>query len=354
MPGVDALLINFNGGERVLRAVAALLAQSHRLETLLVVDNASDDGTPERLAALDPRVEVWRLERNLGVARARNLGLARLASPLVLVLDHDIYLAPDALALLHAALTQSGATVVCPRIRLLPERDVVQADGAEIHFLCALRMRHAFTALDLLPTEPGEVGGAIGACQLMDRRAVLEAGAFEELMFFYQEDLEFSLRLRARGLRFWCEPRAEVLHERAEGTPGLSFRGVGEYPRRRAYLTMRHRLFALLVHYRLSSLVLLAPVLASAEFVSAAIALRKGWLGEWARAWLWILRQSITILRGRRRAARARRVGDRALFVGGAFPVAQAYLSGSTEERLYTLVFRCFGVYWRGVRRLIR
>jgi hypothetical protein len=34
--------------------------------------------------------------------------------------------------------------------------------------------------------------------------------------------------------------------------------------------------------------------------------------------------------------------------------VAQAYLSGSTEERLYTLVFRCFGVYWRGVRRLIR
>jgi len=346
MSAVSALVINYNGGPRVLRAVEALLAQTHPIDAILVVDNASSDGTPEQLAALSPRVEVWRLESNVGLARARNLGLERLATPLVLVLDHDIYLAPDALARLHATLIEQAAAVVCPRIRLVPEESIVQADGAEVHFLCALRLRHAFTSADQVEVKPAEVGGAIGACQLLDRSAALEAGGFEELMFFYQEDLEFSLRMRARGLRFWCEPRAEVLHERALGTPGLSYRGTGTYPRRRAYLTMRHRLFTLFVHYQGRTLLILAPALLLAEAASAAMSIRKGWFGEWLRAWGWILASLPMLLRRRRHAARGRRVGDGALLCSGPFPLAQGYLDDGGKA-FYRLFVRCCDLWWR-------
>lgn len=350
---VAALVVNFNGGRRFAQTIDALVRQSPAFAEIIAVDNASTDGSPDKVLDRHPAVRMIRLRENIGLARARNLALASTEAPLVMVLDHDIYLEEDCLARMLACLHATGATVVCPRIRLVPEQHVVQADGAEIHFLCALRLRHAFMPRADLPVRRTEVGGAIGACQLMRREAVVDAGGFDEVMFFYQEDLEFSLRLRARGLTIWCEPSAEVLHERAGGTPGLSFRGTGSYPPRRAYLTMRHRLFAMLVHYRLRTLLVLAPALFLAELAALAAAIGKGWPLQWLRAWGWIL-HSLPLLLARRRVARvARRVPDRALLVGGEPPLAQAYLTSGPERHLFTAFTAMMRGYWRVVRTLI-
>jgi GT2 family glycosyltransferase len=172
---------------------------------------------------------------------------------------------------------------------------------------------------------PVEVGACIGACMLVDRDAVLDAGGFDERYVFYFEDLEFSLRMRALGHSILCVPEAIVHHDRGRGTPGLSYRGQGTYPHRRAYLTMRHRLLTMITHYRLRTLLILSPALALYEVATLALALKNGWIRPWMEAWLWQARNFADIRRQRRIMQARRQVPDRVLLSGGALPLAQVW-----------------------------
>jgi GT2 family glycosyltransferase len=344
---VSAVVVNHNGGDRVLRALRELFEQSYPLAQVVVVDNASTDDSAARIRGTFAGARVVDMGGNLGLSAARNAGLRCVDSPLVLLLDHDIYVQRETVALMVEAYRAERPAVVCPRIRLVPELDVVQADGAAIYFLGTMRLRHGYRPVAALHQQRAFVDGCIGACYLVDRQAVLAAGAFDPMFFFYFEDLEFALRIRAMGHRFLCEPRAEVFHERASGTPGLSFRGAGRYPTRRAYLVMRNRLLMVLIHYRLRTLVVLLPVLLLYEIAALALALRRGWALLWIRAWLSQLRHIGAIAERRRRMRQLRRVDDKELLTGGELPVTPGLPSSSLEHRLIALLTQVLDGYWR-------
>jgi hypothetical protein len=350
---VAVVIVNFNGGQRVLRVVEALMRQSYPLAEVVVVDNSSIDGSPDRIRQRFPQVRVLVQEENKGLSAARNIGLRAVQTPLVLLLDHDVYVEPCAIHEMVQAYVAEAPAVVCPRIRFFPERDIVQAEGAAVHFLGMMILRNDHLNIKDLPRVRTIVGGCIGACMLIERNRILAVDGFDDLFFFYFEDLEFSLRLRARGMSFICEPRAEVLHERGEGTPGLSFRGVGQYPKRRAYLTMRNRLLILLIHYRWRTLLVLLPVLSLCEAATLAVAVRRGWLMEWAKAWTWQVRNLRTVL-GRRRAMQAARsIPDRQLLVGGPPPLATGFVSSAAEQRLISAFSAIVNGYWSLARKWI-
>jgi GT2 family glycosyltransferase len=350
---VTAVVVNHNGGERTLRAVSALEAQTLRPREILLVDDASDDGSMELVAKRFPDVELVRLSENRGPAAARNAGLSRAGTPLVLFVDHDLYLEPDALEKLVHAWRETDATVVCPRIRLLPEREIVQADGAEPHFIGTLALRNGFTRQGDAPSRATEVRGAPSGCLLVVRERVLAAGGFDELYFFYFEDLEFSLRLRALGHRFVVEPGAVVYHERGAGTPGLAFRGEGVYPAKRLYLTLRNRLLTMLVYYRLRTLFLLAPILVLYEAASLALLVQRGGTREWLRAWQWQLTHRHEILERRRRIQRERLLPDRDLLSGGTLPMAPGLLRSRFSRGAIAVLSRVLESYWLGVKRWV-
>jgi GT2 family glycosyltransferase len=336
--------------ERLVRTLEALACQTQPPAETIVVHSGSCESA-DRVLASFPHVRVHRLPSNRGPSVARNTGLRQAATELVLLLDHDIYLAPDCLEQLALARGRWDATAACPRIRLHPARDIVQADGAEPHFIGALTLRHGFRRADqLAPADPAPVGGALSACLLVARDRVLAAGGFDELIFFYFEDLEFSLRLRALGHEFVAAPDAEAFHDRRAGTPGLGYRGTGRYPPQRFELTLRHRLLVLLVHYRLRTLVVLAPALAAYEAAGFLLALRRGLIAEWLRAWGWPLRHRSAIRERRRRMQRARVQRDRDLLSGGPLPLAPGVVEGPAAGAARFLSALLDG-YWRVARR---
>jgi GT2 family glycosyltransferase len=350
---VGAVVVNFNGGERVLRALDALHRQQFRLADIIVVDNASDDGSPARIRAAFPQARLIELASNTGLSNARNVGLRALDTTLAFIVDHDIYAAESCVANMVRAYDAERPAVICPRIRLVPQREIVQVEGASPHFLGTLILRHGYRPVAGTPPVAQYVDGSPGGCMLVERQLILDAGGFDELFFFYLEDLEFSLRLRGMGLRFWCEPVAEVFHEPASGTPGLSFRGHGRYPERRAYFTMRNRLLALLIHYRIRTLLVLLPVLALYELATLAAALTRGWPAQWLRAWLWQFGNARAILRRRRAVRRRRIVADKNILVGGTPPLAPGFLTSRLEERLLVWFSRIVNGYWVVARRWI-
>lgn len=352
-PSVCAVVINYNGGARTLSCLEALCRQSVVLQRIVVVDNGSEDGSPDRIRERFADVEVIELGENRGLPAARNVGLAAVDSDLVLLSDSDIYLEPDALEHLVSAREETGVAVVCPRIRLIPERNVVQADGAAAHFVGTMVLLYAYTDVDRVPTERRRVGGCIGACYLVDRRTIVEAGGFDETFFFYFEDLEFMLRLAARGEGFVCEPAAVAFHDRGEGTAGLSFRGTGQYPLRRAYLSMRHRWLTILIHYRLRTLLILSPALATYELAVAAFAVSRGWTLPWLKSWAWQIRNVPLILRRRRAAQASRARKDRDLLVGGPLPLAPGVIEAPMTRAGVAALSSVLNGYWRFARHLI-
>ena len=353
VPSVSAVVINYNGGERILKCIESMRRQTFPLSRIVVVDNGSEDGSPGQIRQRFPDVDVLELGENRGLPAARNVGLADSESELILLSDSDIYLEPDALEKLVSARDDAEVAVVCPRIRLIPERDVVQADGAAPHFVGTMVLLHAYTDVDRVPSHRRNVGGCIGACYLLDRRTVLEAGGFDETFFFYFEDLEFMLRLGSRGESFVCEPGAVVYHDRGTGTVGLSFRGTGQYPLRRAYLSMRHRLLTILIHYRLRTLLFLSPALAIYELAVVAFAVSRGWTVPWLKSWAWQFR-NLSLVLGRRRAAQASRVVmDRDLLVGGPLPLAPGVIQSPMARAGVTLLSRVLNGYWSVARHLI-
>jgi GT2 family glycosyltransferase len=141
--GVTAVVVSYNGGERTLRVLRALRNQTTPLAAVLVVDNGSTDGSLERIRTDFPGVELMQMADNRGLAAARNAGLRRATTDLVLLLDHDVYVDPHCVARMLDLYRERQPTVICPRVRLDPERNVIQTDGAEAHFIGTMTLGRA-------------------------------------------------------------------------------------------------------------------------------------------------------------------------------------------------------------------
>jgi GT2 family glycosyltransferase len=281
------------------------------------------------------------------------VGIRAARSDLVFLLDHDLYPAADCLRRLLAAREERSCPVLAPRILLFPEKDVVQADGGDAHFLGTLALRNGHVPVGRAEARAGVLGASLWGCVLAERASVLGAGGFDEEYFFHFEDLEMSLRLRESGAEIRCEPSAVACHDRGAGSPGLAFRGAGEYPSRRAYLIMRNRLLTIFAHYRARTLLLLGPALFLYECASFAGACRKGFPGAWVRAWGWLLAHGGEVRARRRRMRQRRTVPDRLILSGGPIPLAPGFLRSRWEIAAAGVLSAVLNGYWRLARRWI-
>jgi GT2 family glycosyltransferase len=169
---------------------------------IVVVDNASTDGTAAALAARFPRVRVVRLERNLGAA-ARNEAARRIEAPYVAFADDDCWWAAGALGRAADVLDAH------PRLGALTARVVVEPDGREDATSAAM-------AASPLPNRLGVPGTEIfgimaGAC-MMRRAAFLGAGGYEPRLFLGREEALLAIDLAAAGWAMAYVPSVVVHH----------------------------------------------------------------------------------------------------------------------------------------------
>jgi len=205
--------------ERCLETVA------DRGDEIVVVDNASDDGSPELVRRRFPAVRVVELDHNLGYGPANNVGFKATASEHILVLN------PDAWPLGFAIERLLEAADAFPRAALVGAR-LVRPDGSqeasargfptvwrlatEYLFLRWLApwttSLNAFYGAGADSRAPGEVEWVVGAALLVRREAVDEVGGFDPSFFMYDEEVDLAYRLRTRGWTVVYQPLATFVH----------------------------------------------------------------------------------------------------------------------------------------------
>jgi GT2 family glycosyltransferase len=217
-PGsITVVVVTWNAADLVAACLESLARQTvpHRV---VVVDNASADGTVDLLARRFPEAHVVRNSRNLGFAGGVEAGLAVVGTPFVALLNNDAVAEPDWLARLAAALeSHPEAAAVTSRL-LLSDVEPPTLNNAGVLLLDdgygADRGLRA--PADEFP-EPDEVFGFSGGAALLRMDALRGVGGFPAPFFLYYEDTDTSWRLRRAGWTIRYEPTA-VVHHRHSAT----------------------------------------------------------------------------------------------------------------------------------------
>lgn len=207
---VIAVVLSWNGREDTLACLRSLEAEDVEV---IVVDNASEDGTADAVTG----AELILNERNLGYAGGMNVGIRRAlerGADAVLLLNNDVEVEPGAVAALVRALDGAGA--VCPVIVFADDPDRVWYSGASFDPRRGYNGRHRTD----LPAGAVETDRACGAAVLVPRDALEQVGLFDESLFAYAEDTDWSLRARAAGFPLLVEPRSRVRHKVSASTGG--------------------------------------------------------------------------------------------------------------------------------------
>jgi GT2 family glycosyltransferase len=246
-PPLAVVVVNWNGRHVLGDCLGSLQESRYDPLHILVVDNASSDGSTEWLRAAYPAVEVLEAPVNLRWAGGNNLGLRRLQATghedaYVLLLNNDTIVPEGSLQrLVQALMEEPRAWAATPRICYAHDPARIWYDGGLVGRRSGW-VRHAGIRrfAGRRPVTPRFVDYGTGCALLLSPRALQQVGEFDEGFHFYAEDTDYSLRLRAAGGHILHVPRALVLHKVSSALGGGSPRKAYLKSRSHVRLLRRH------------------------------------------------------------------------------------------------------------------
>ena len=228
MPRLSIVIVTYNSAAHIAGCLDSLTRHPPGVDHgVVVVDNASSDGTVDTVRQRWPAVRAIAAGGNVGFAKANNIGIRATGGELVLLLNPDTVVPPGALDRLVAALdARPDAAIAGPRL--------VDASGrGELSFgwmmspFAELRQKLIGRAYerrvpivagyaDRLTRRARDVDWVSGACLLVRRADADAVGLMDERFFMYTEDVDFCASIRARGRGVLFTPAAEVRHLRGQ------------------------------------------------------------------------------------------------------------------------------------------
>jgi N-acetylglucosaminyl-diphospho-decaprenol L-rhamnosyltransferase len=221
--------VTYSPGDTLVDFVESLSAATVRTLDVVLADNGSTDGAPERAVAAHPHVRLLRTGGNIGYGAAANAGLADLREGWALIANPDVRFEPGSVdELLAAAARWPRAATLGPGIRtpegeLYPSARDLPALGTGIgHAVFGwVWPANPWTARYRREQEaPRErpAGWLSGSCLLVDLAAFHSVGGFDQGYFMYFEDVDLAERLGRRGFLNVYVPSAVVVHEGGHST----------------------------------------------------------------------------------------------------------------------------------------
>ena len=214
------IIVNFNAGAELLRCLEAVAAQTVLPSRLLLVDNASIDGSLEKareLLASKPNLsaiaDVCAHPKNLGFAAANNQAISMCDTEFVALLNPDAIPQPDWLENLLAASNRHPTAASFGSLQMLDSAAKIVDGLGDFYHPAGIcwRRRHG-KVLRTRDLVEDETTSACAAAALYRRAAFMEVGGFDETFFCYVEDVDLGLRLRRRGYPAVFVPSAVVEH----------------------------------------------------------------------------------------------------------------------------------------------
>lgn len=267
MVDLSVIIVSYNTRDQLLRCVDSVIVSIERAEAshslsrdariisrgyeIIVVDNASQDGSAVALRRYFPEIRLIQNEFNRGFAAACNQAIEISQGRLLLFLNPDTYVLDSAILELMRFLDQF------PRAGMVTSK-LLNADGSLQH--SGFRFPTLWmTLLDFFPLSrrltnsklngryplsayqaPFEIDHPLGACMMVRREVVERVGPLSEDFFMYCEEIDWSFRIKRDGWRIYCQPQAELVHLGGQSTSQQADRMYVELFRSRLLLFRKY------------------------------------------------------------------------------------------------------------------
>jgi GT2 family glycosyltransferase len=246
VPDVSVVIVSFNTRDLLVECIETLIAEAGAVSyEIIVVDNASRDGSADRVAERFPQATLIRSATNLGFAAANNLGFKSARGRYLVLLNSDAFLEPGALERAvrymdaDPGIGLGGARLIGrdgewqPSARMFPSLliELLTLSGLAARFPRS-RFFGRFDRTWADPMEPADVDWVPGAFSIVRRDLLARIGDFDEAFFLYYEEVDLCRRIRAAGLRIRYWPDVVVVHiggesSRTHGDLDMSAAGKG-------------------------------------------------------------------------------------------------------------------------------
>jgi N-acetylglucosaminyl-diphospho-decaprenol L-rhamnosyltransferase len=198
----DVVIPTWNARDTLARALAPLADEP---AGVIVVDNASADGTAELVRAEHPDARLIELPENVGFGRAVNAGVAASEAEAVVLLNNDVIAEPGFVAAITAPFADAAVGMVAG-LTTIPGGGEIDGFGIELDRALAAYNRGRGG------TVAGRLAMPSGGAAAYRRAAFEQVGGFDERLFAYGEDVDLGLRLRSAGWRAAEAPGARGVH----------------------------------------------------------------------------------------------------------------------------------------------
>ena len=236
MPLLSIVVVNWNTREFLCACIRSIYATLDAISfEIIVVDNASHDGSAEMVSSDFPEVLLVRNDENVGFAAANNIGLRRARGEFVMLLNPDTALCPGSVhRMLDFAKSRPDVGMVGPK--LVSSDGSLQINGQRFptflrEVMCLTRLSRVFRRyhdsrlawcredFDI----NAEVDALAGACMLVRKAVVDTVGLLDEAFFLYYEDTDWCCRIKKAGWKIWYLGGAQVVHVWAQSAAKFGF-----------------------------------------------------------------------------------------------------------------------------------
>ena len=324
------VIVNYNAKEKLLRCLESVLSSAGADCEVILVDNASSDGTAELIETDFSEVTLIRSQTNLGFGAGNNLAAKRARGRYLIFLNPDTLVEQGWLEALIGLLEKNvQAGLVTSKILLADQPHRINACGNSVHFtgltLCRGlgESREAYHHVE-------EVNAISGASFAARYQLVEALNGFDEDMFLYMEDTDLSWRARLLGWHCLYTPDSVVLHHYELRIGPL-----------KVFYQERNRYLMLLKTLRWPTLLILVPSLLLTEVITWGFVMyndREN-LKNKLRAYNWVRCNWSEIMRKRRQTQAHRCVPDRELLRNTTFRVDFNQASNGFTGKLAQFLF---------------
>lgn len=275
---ISVIIVNWNGRHYLECCLVSALRQTYPDYEVVVVDNASTDGSVAFVQSRFPEVRVLAQAANMGFAAGNNIGIQATRGPYIATLNADTEAEPGWLAALVAGMEAAPDIGMCAsKMLFLNDRGRIDSTGIAIDRAGIAWDRDGGRRDKEAGLSPDEVFGPCAGAALYRRTMIERIGGFDERFFYLYEDVDLAWRARLAGWRCRYCPEARVYHVHAgAGTEGTPLK---------RYLLARNRVLTLIKNYPRPQWLAYAPLILLYELLAVGYAL--------------IARQDIHALRGR-------------------------------------------------------